>query len=90
VAFSLLLSLAVIVPEDIGMHENRDRMVEDLSERFRTALESGDPTELLDATTLLAARNLAQALLHDSRDAGAADVIETLSVLVAGHWAGDC
>ena len=69
------------------MHENRDRLVEDLSERLRTALKSGDPTELLDATTLFLARDLAQALPEDSRDAAVADVIEALSVLVAVHLA---
>src|SRR6266536_3092960 len=70
------------------MHENRDRLVEDLSEWLRTTLESRDPTGLLDATTLFLAPNLAQALPEDSRDAGVADVIEALSVLVAVHWVG--
>jgi hypothetical protein len=68
------------------MHENWDRLVGDLSERLQAAINSGDPTGLVDATALSQVQDLAEILTQDSRDAAAPDLIEALSVLVAVHW----
>ena len=68
------------------MHENWDRLVGDLSERLQAAINSGDPTGLVDATALSQVQDLAEILTQDSRDAAAPDLIEALNVLVAVHW----
>ena len=66
-----------------GGHRNRDRLIKDLIKRVRAAMESGDPTGVLDAATLHLARDLAETF---PQEAVVPDVI-ALGALVAVHWA---
>ena len=64
-----------------------DRLIKDLSERLRMRLEPGDPAVILDAETLSLARTLGETLTKDYGEVPPADFAQTLSVLVAAHWA---
>jgi CHAT domain len=65
---------------------NRYGLIKELSERLRAAVESGDPTGVLDNAVPRLARDLAETLTQDSLRAAAPDVVEALRVLAAVHW----
>jgi hypothetical protein len=70
----------------MSMPQNRDQLIDKLSERIRRFNESGDPAVLLDPEVPGLARDLAETLWSPTYLDVTPDVTKALIALVGVHW----